>query len=65
MNYSVSESVALDRSRALVIALVGKNASEDWWQSPNRAFDMQKPIDQWQHDWHAVYDYLMHHGVEK
>ena len=35
----ITEKVMRARSEALVIALVGKAASERWWDSPNRAFD--------------------------
>ena len=61
-NNTVDESVAIGRSRALVIAMVGKGASDIWWQSPNKAFNMKTPLDQWEQDWHEVYNYLMHHG---
>lgn len=44
---------------ALVLALLGNPELADrWWYSPNRAFDMQRPIDV---DLRTVRDYLMHH----
>lgn len=44
---------------ALVLALVGDPELADrWWYSPNRAFDMERPIDV---DLKTVRDYLMHH----
>lgn len=46
---------------ALVLALVGGNAelADLWWYTPNRAFDMQRPIEA---DVRTVRDYLMRHA---
>lgn len=46
----------LRRCDALVIALVGKDLAEGWWNSPNRAFNNKKPIDC---DIDKVYEYLI------
>ena len=62
MTENCSEFIAKQRSNALVIALVGKAASDFWWNSPNRAFDMRTPIDMWDEDYKRVYNYLMHHA---
>jgi hypothetical protein len=46
------------RSKALVIALVGKDNAELWWNSYNvyfKAMPSEMPIEQ-------VYDYLMAHS---
>lgn len=64
-NIEISEKVARGRSEALVIALVGKNASDWWWNSPNKAFDMTTPNDMWKIDFHRVYEYLMRHGFSE
>jgi len=55
-------SVMRQRSEALVIALVGKDAAEKWWNSHNKAFD-KTPHEQWFDDPHQVYEYLMNHGA--
>ena len=58
----MNKHTARQRSVALVIAMVGRATSEQWWASPNRAFDMRTPLDMWAEDYHRVYDYLMHHA---
>ena len=63
MNKSVDESQAKQRSDALVVALVGRDLSEQWWNSDNRAFDGRTPTEQWQIDYTTVYNYLMAHGA--
>lgn len=50
------------RSEALVIALVGKQAADKWWISPNKAFDGKTPEKYWLIDPRCVYNYLMHHA---
>ena len=50
------------RSEALLIALIGKELAPKWWQSPNRAFNMEKPEDVWKLDPESVYQYLMNHS---
>ncbi len=44
----------------LLIAMLGnKELADRWWYSPNRAFDMQRPIDV---DVRVVRRYLMNHA---
>lgn len=62
INSDISEYVAKQRSVVLVIALVGKNLADEWWNSPNRAFDMRTPAGMWIEDYHRVYNYLMTHA---
>ena len=50
------------RSEVLVIALVGKNLSEKWWNSQNKAFNMMTPEEKWKEEPEAVYNYLMFHA---
>ena len=59
----MNESQAKQRSCALVVALVGRDYSEQWWNSANRAFDGKTPTEQWQIDYTTVYNYLMAHGA--
>ena len=47
------------RSVALVVALVGIDLADQWWSSPNKAFDGMTPAGQWIKDHESVYDYLM------
>lgn len=51
--------LAMKRSEVLVIAMVGKEAGIKWWDSPNKAFDMKTPNQQWREDYLKVYYYLM------
>ena len=56
------EHITKQRSNALVIALVRKDMSDGWWNSPNKAFDGRTPAGMWIEDYQRVYDYLMHHA---
>jgi hypothetical protein len=53
-----SREVMQARCNALVIALVGKETSTRWWNSPNLAFEMSHPADT---PIEKVYEYLMFH----
>ena len=44
------------RCDALVIAMVGEELADGWWNSPNRAFSGAKPVDV---ELEVVYSYLM------
>ena len=63
MNTNVTESQAKLRSDALVVAMIGRDYSEQWWNSANRAFDDRTPREQWSVDYLHVYNYLMAHGA--
>ena len=52
----LEEYVMQGRCDALVIAMVGAELANGWWNSPNRAFNGQKPIDV---ELEVVYSYLM------
>jgi hypothetical protein len=41
------------------MAMLGKEMAPKWWDSPNKAFDLKTPNEQWQIDPESVYDYLM------
>ena len=47
------------RCDALVIALVGKNLAQHWWDSPNWAFNLLTPAKQFNLDPETVLKYLM------
>ena len=55
----VEETNIKQRCDVLVIALVGKDMSQKWWDSPNKAFGYKEPIHT---DINEVYDYLMFHS---
>jgi hypothetical protein len=42
--------------------MVGKDASNTWWNGKNQAFDMQTPQETWEKDYNKVYQYLMSHA---
>lgn len=50
------------RATALITAMVGKDLVDQWWTSPNRAFDNTTPNEQWIKDPDSVYTYLMQHA---
>ena len=45
-----------ERCDALVIAMVGKELANGWWNSPNKAFNGQTPMET---PLEIVYSYLM------
>ena len=56
------EHICKQRSVALVIGLVGIDLADDWWNSPNKAFDGRTPAGMWIEDFRQVHNYLMHHS---
>jgi hypothetical protein len=56
------KQVLLARSEALVIALLGRQASESWWTSANLAFKGYTPREQFDTNPEQVYSYLMSHA---
>ena len=47
------------RCNALVIALVGNNLSDKWWNGSNKAFDGKTPEQMYSNSPSEVYWYLM------
>ena len=47
---------------AVVIALVGLDRAEQWWNSPNKGFDNKTPNEAYIEDPSQVRDYLMWHA---
>lgn len=47
----------------LVVALVGEEHSDLWWNSPNKAFNDSPPLSYMNEaEWTKVRDYLMFHA---
>jgi hypothetical protein len=61
---TITEHVAKQRSVALVIAMVGKDHADQWWGTPNKAFDGRTPAGVWIEDYQKVYMYLMNKGLQ-
>lgn len=59
----MNEDQAKQRSEILVVALVGRDYSDRWWNSANRSFSGKTPTEQWAADYLQVYNYLMAHGA--
>ena len=60
---TLSTENMFQRSQALLIALLGrKDLCDQWWNSPNKAFDLQTPKQVWDVEPEKVYEYLMHYG---
>lgn len=49
------------RCDALLIAMLGSKMAPEWWQSRNKAFDMQTPFEVFGSDPDKVYKYLLGH----
>ena len=52
-------SIIRKRSEMLVVALCGAKVAPKWWESRNRAFNMETPEEVWKKDPTQVYKYLM------
>lgn len=46
-------------SNNILSALVGEALVEQWWQSPNKAFEDKTPNAQWDDDPNVVFQYLL------
>lgn len=46
------------RCNAYLLAMLGESNVEKWWQSPNKAFDLQKPIDVFEKNPESVFKYV-------
>lgn len=46
----------------LVKTLVGEALADNWWSTPNRAFDYKTPFVAFEQDPDTVYDYLTWHA---
>ena len=55
----MTPDLAKKQCDAIILALVGKESVELWWNSPNRAFETRTPAQQWQQDFSQVHNYLM------
>ena len=47
------------RCNQILESLVGSNSTDKWWTSPNKAFDLCTPEDQWKIDHRRVINYLL------
>ena len=46
MNQNQKQSLSVKEKSDLILrSLVGEKGMDAWWNSPNKAFGMQKPID--------------------
>jgi hypothetical protein len=59
MEIIMNQNLAKKQCDAILLALVGSSAVEQWWSSTNRAFDNRTPQEQWTQDYIVVYHYLM------
>lgn len=50
------------RSEVLIVALVGSELAETWWDSENKAFDMQTPRQLFEQNPEKVYSYCLGHA---
>ena len=59
VDFPVSPATMRARCEALVIALVGREMSDKWWNGPNKAFGGDTPEQIYSVAPSAVYAYLM------
>lgn len=59
VNFPISPSNMRARCEALVIAMVGREMADKWWNGPNRAFGGDTPEQIYSVAPSAVYAYLM------
>lgn len=60
MTQNIQKENIKKRCDALLIALTGSHELvKSWWDSPNKAFNNQKPIDVFDTEYNSVYNYLM------
>ncbi len=59
VDFPISPSVMRARCEALVIAMVGREMAEKWWNGPNKAFCDDTPEQIYSVAPSAVYAYLM------
>ena len=62
MNEPSPNELLRQTCKMIVEALVGREFSEQWWSSPNRAFDNRTPDEQWALESEVVSDYLFGHA---
>lgn len=55
----MNEKIMRERCEALVIAMVGKDLSDKWWNGPNKAFNNDTPEQTYSTAPDVVYAYLM------
>lgn len=49
------------RCDEMLEAMVGIPTAAKWWNSPNKAFDMKTPKEQWEENPQSVYVYLFNY----
>jgi len=48
----------IERCNIILTSLIGESLIEKWWDSPNKAFQMMTPKEQWNIDQKIVMSYL-------
>ena len=61
--FTIPIDVMQSRSEALVISLVGKAMAPKWWESQNKAFNLETPTEHFKKHPEVVYNYLMRHAI--
>lgn len=51
-----------EHCKTLLVAIVGQQAAQVWWNSPNYQFNLETPHVVFGHNPGLVYDYLMKHS---
>ena len=56
---TITDPLVKAKCDRILEAVVGPNAVDIWWSSPNRAFDMRPPKEMFLEDHKRVYRYLL------
>lgn len=56
----MNDKIALkSKCNTYLVAMIGESLVEKWWQSPNKAFDLQKPVDVFEKNPDTVAQYIL------
>ena len=61
MNTYQEIQIMRNRCEIMILSMVGKDYTNIWWNSPNKAFQGKTPNEMFDTDPEQVYDYIIGH----
>lgn len=61
MNTYQEIQIMRNRCESMILSMVGKDYTNVWWNSPNKAFQEKTPNEVFDTDPERVYDYIIGH----
>lgn len=61
MNTYQEIQIMRNRCEVMILSMVGKDYTNVWWNSPNKAFQGKTPNEVFETDPERVYDYVIGH----